>query len=201
MSPTRTSTECAVGRRRVLAGLLVALLVLAVPLSTSADEALWALLKDGGQVVLLRHTITTPGVGDPAGFRVEDCASQRNLTEQGREDARRIGAAFRDRGVPVGRVLSSRFCRCLETARLAFGKAEPHPPLDNLFHDRSREPERAGAIRALAAERPEGGNLILVTHGINIQAAIGLQPAPGEIVVVTPRANGRYEVRGRIPPP
>jgi phosphohistidine phosphatase SixA len=178
--------------------LLVALLVLATPSSVAASEALWALLKDGGQVVLLRHTITTPGVGDPDGFRVEDCASQRNLTEQGRQDARRLGAGFQTRGVPVGRVLSSRFCRCLETGRLAFGKAEAYPPLDNLFHDRGREAERAGAIRTLAAERPEGGNLILVTHGININAAVGLQPAPGEMIVVTPRGNGRYEVRGRI---
>jgi broad specificity phosphatase PhoE len=182
-------------------GGLVALLVLITPVDTTASEALWALLKDGGQVVLVRHTITTPGVGDPDGFRVEDCASQRNLTEQGREDARRLGAAFRARGVPVGRVLSSRFCRCLETGRLAFGKAEAYPPLDNLFHDRGREAERAQAIRGLAAERPEAGNLILVTHGININAAVGIQPAPGEMVIVTPRGQGRYEVRGRLPPP
>jgi broad specificity phosphatase PhoE len=185
---------------RVLAPLVLALLA-GLPTPAAASEALWALLKDGGQVVLLRHTITTPGVGDPDGFRVEDCASQRNLTEQGREDARRLGAAFRGRGVPVGRVLSSRFCRCLETARLAFGKAEAYPLLDNLFHDRDREAERAGAIRALATQRPEGGNLIAVTHGINIQAAVGVQPAPGEMIVVTPRAGGRYEVRGRMPLP
>jgi broad specificity phosphatase PhoE len=185
---------------RALAPIALALLVW-LPTPATASEALWALLKDGGQVVLLRHTITTTGVGDPDGFRVEDCASQRNLTEQGREDARRLGAAFRARGVPVGRVLSSRFCRCLETARLAFGKAEAYPPLDNLFHDRGREPERAGAIRALAAQRPDDGNLVLVTHGINIQAAVGLQPAPGEMIVVTPRGDGRYEVRGRIPLP
>lgn len=185
---------------RAVAPIVLALLVWPATAAT-ASEALWNLLKDGGQVVLLRHTITTPGVGDPDGFRVEDCASQRNLTEQGREDARRLGAAFRARGVPVGRVLSSRFCRCLETARLAFGQAEAYPPLDNLFHDRGREAERARAIRALAVERPEGGNLVLVTHGINIQAAVGLQPAPGEMIIVTPRTDGRYEVRGRIPLP
>lgn len=180
---------------------LVALLVLITPSGATASEVLWALLKDGGQVVLVRHTITTPGVGDPDGFRVEDCASQRNLTDPGREDARRLGAAFRARGVPVGRVLSSRFCRCLETGRLAFEKAEAYPPLDNLYHDRGREAERAGAIRALAAEPPQGGNLILVTHGININAAVGLPPAPGEMIIVTPRGNGRYDVRGRIPLP
>ncbi len=180
---------------------LLAALLLAPAAPAAASEELWALLKGGGQVVLLRHTATTPGVGDPAGFRLEDCASQRNLSDRGRQDARGIGAAFRARGIPVGRVLSSRFCRCVETARLAFGTAEAHPPLDNLFHDRSREPERAAAIRALAGERPSAGNLIVVTHGVNIRAALGVHPAQGEMVVVTPRGHDAYEVRGRIPVP
>ncbi len=184
-----------------MSGLLVGLLVLAGPSSVVASEALWDMLKAGGLVVLLRHTTTIPGVGDPPDFRVEDCAGQRNLSEQGREEARRIGAAFRARGIPVGQVLSSRFCRCLETAQLAFGRAEPHPPLDNLFHDRSREPERAAAIRTLAGTPPATGNVILVTHGINIAAAIGIQPAQGEMIVITPCAQGTFEVRGRIPPP
>jgi broad specificity phosphatase PhoE len=180
--------------------LLAALLVLALPSSAGASEALWDLLAGGGQVVLLRHATTTPGVGDPPGFRVEDCPSQRNLSEPGRDEARRLGAAFRARKIPVGRVLSSRFCRCLETAQLAFGRAEPHPPLDNLIHDRSREPERAAAIRARAGTPPTSGNVILVTHGININAAVGIQPAQSEMIVITPR-GGAFEVRGRIPPP
>lgn len=180
---------------------LMALLVLVLPTGAGASEALWDLLGAGGQVVLLRHATTTPGVGDPPGFRVEECASQRNLSEAGRDEARRLGAAFRARNIPVGRVLSSRFCRCLETAQLAFGRAEPHPPLDNLIHDRSREPERAAAIRSIASEPPRTGNVILVTHGINIAAAVGIQPAQGEMVVITPRGKGAFEVRGRIPPP
>jgi phosphohistidine phosphatase SixA len=63
----------------------------------------------------MRHAVTTPGVGDPAGFRLDDCSTQRNLTDAGREDARRVGGTFRTRGIPVGRVLSSPWCRCLET--------------------------------------------------------------------------------------
>ncbi len=184
-----------------MSGLLVGLFVLAGPSSVAASEALWEALKGGGQVVLLRHATTTPGVGDPPGFRVEDCRSQRNLSDQGRDEARRLGAAFRARGIPVGQVLSSRFCRCLETGQLAFGRAEPHPPLDNLIHDRSREPERSVAIRLIAGTRPASGNVIVVTHGINIGAAIGIHPAQGEMIVITPRGDGTFEVRGRIPPP
>ena len=101
-------------------------LVLAVPGAAAASDQLWALLKGGGQVILIRHAITTPGVGDPPGMRLDDCSTQRNLTDEGRRDARRLGEAFRARGIPVGRVLSSPWCRCLETARLAF-ESRPKP--------------------------------------------------------------------------
>ena len=123
-------------------------LSLLAPTSAGADEALWALLRGGGQVVLMRHATTTPGVGDPPGFRLGDCPTQRNLTDAGRDEARRIGAAFRSRDVPVGRVLSSRWCRCLETAQLAFGRAEPWDALDSIFEDRA---PRAGAHPGRAA--------------------------------------------------
>src|SRR5262249_39419858 len=93
---------------------LLAALVLRAPAAAVADDAVWELLRGGAQIVLMRHTITTPGVGDPVGFRLDDCATQRNLTDGGREDARRVGAAFRQRAIPVGRVLSSPWCRCLE---------------------------------------------------------------------------------------
>jgi phosphohistidine phosphatase SixA len=166
----------------------------------AANEALWELLRGGGQVVLMRHASTTPGVGDPPGFRLEDCATQRNLTEAGRQEARRIGAVFQDRGVPVGRVLSSRWCRCLETARLAFGRAEHWASLDSNFEDRSREPERTAAIRARASQRVERGNLILVTHGANIAPVTGSQPTPGEFFVLTPEGGGRFRIAGRLAP-
>jgi phosphohistidine phosphatase SixA len=107
---------------------LTALLVLVLPSSVGASEPLWDLLAGGGQVVLLRHATTTPGVGDPPGFRVEECASQRNLSGAGRDEARRLGAAFRARNIPVGRVLSSRFCRCLETAHLRSDGPNPIRP-------------------------------------------------------------------------
>jgi len=185
------------GRLTVVA---LAALLLALPAVAGASDALWELLRGGGSVVLIRHTTTTPGVGDPPGFRLDDCATQRNLTEAGRAEARRIGAAFRARGIPVGRVLSSRWCRCLETARLAFGRAEPWPSLHSLFEDRSREPERTRAVRQLAGERPGGGNLVLVTHGANILPVTGIHPAQGELVVLTPEGGGRFRVAGRLPP-
>ncbi len=186
--------------QRVVPAAAASLLLLCVPATASGDEALWALLKGGGQVVVMRHASTDPGVGDPPGFRLEDCTTQRNLSPKGREEARRVGAAFRARGIPVGRVLSSQWCRCLETARLAFGTAEPWPALNSFFDDRSREPEQTRAARAVAGERPAAGNLVLVTHQVNISALAGVFPAPGEIVVLTPQGKGSFRVAGRLAP-
>lgn len=178
---------------------LLAALLVGVPATAGAADALWALLKGGGQVVVMRHASTEPGLGDPPGFRLDDCTTQRNLSAVGREEARRLGVAFRARGVPLGRVLSSRWCRCLETARLAFGRVEPWPPLDSFFDERSRGPEQTRAARALAGERPAEDNLILVTHQVNIGALTGVFPASGEMVILTPQGGGQFRVAGRLP--
>jgi len=184
--------------------LAMALLLLATPALAGparADEGLWQRLAAGGQVVLLRHGTTTPGVGDPTGFRLDDCATQRNLTEAGREESRRIGAALKARAIPVERVLSSPWCRCLETARLAFGSAEPWEPLSSLFADRTRQAEQTRAFRTLAGAKRAGGNTILVTHGANIVTFVGVSPAMAEMVIVTPQGNGTFTVAGRLPAP
>jgi phosphohistidine phosphatase SixA len=180
---------------------LIALVVLILaPSPARADDALWELLRGGGQVVLMRHAVTTPGVGDPPGFRIDDCATQRNLTDEGRADARRVGAAFRTRAIPVGRVLSSPWCRCVETARLAFGGSEVWTPLSNLFDNRAREPEQMRALREVAGRRPAGGNLLLITHGSVVLPLAGIQPAPAELVILTPDNAGRFRVAGRMAP-
>src|SRR3546814_19163678 len=96
--------------------------------AAETEEALWAALKQGGHVAIMRHA-TAPGFGDPEGFRLNDCSTQRNLSDAGRAQARRIGDAIRAHGVTIGRVLSSRWCRCLETAALlGLGPVEAYPP-------------------------------------------------------------------------
>jgi len=179
------------------AGLVVVLVLLGLG-SARAAEPVWDALRGGGQIVMLRHASTEPGLGDPPGFRLDDCATQRNLSEAGRAEARRIGAAFLRRAVPVARVLSSRWCRCVETARLAFGRVEPWASLDSFFDDRSREPQQTRAVRALIAEPLTGGNLILVTHQVNITALTGIAPAMGEMVVLSPEPRGSFKIVGRL---
>jgi len=181
-------------RRRFLASTAA---LACAPLA-AADPDLWQRLQSGGYVLLIRHAATDPGIGDPPGFRLADCSTQRNLSEQGRRDARAIGAAFRQRGIPLGPVLSSRWCRCLDTARLAFGRVEEAPMLDSMF----RDGEAAGRAKVREVLARTGAfqdkrNLVLVTHDVNIRALVNETVAQGEIVVARPGPE-RLEVIGRL---
>ena len=167
-----------------------------------ADDALWAALRGGGHVALMRHA-TAPGVGDPEGFRLGDCSTQRNLSSAGRDEARRIGERFRQQGMAVARVHSSQWCRCLETAQLlGLGEVTAFPGLNSFFRDGAREAAQTAAVRELikaSAARPtaHAGPLVLVTHQVNITALSGVYPASGEIVVL--RVDGEaLTVVGRL---
>ena len=168
----------------------------------AVDDSVWALLKQGNNIVLLRHARTTPGVGDPPGFTLGRCETQRNLSEQGRADAQAVGAAFRQRAIPVDSVLSSRWCRALDTATLAFGKVSPAPMLDSIFKDRvaSDDGAKRDAVFALLAARRGAGNIVLVTHAVNIEALTGVSPASGEIVVTRLSGPRTLLVLGRGAP-
>jgi broad specificity phosphatase PhoE len=159
---------------------------------------LWALLQQGGHVVLVRHAVTSSGVGDPPGMRVDDCATQRNLSDAGRDEARRLGAAFAERGVPIERVLTSPWCRCIETARIAFGDASAWPALGNLFGRPERRDEQLRALRPVVGTLRQGGNLVLVSHGSTIAALTGISPDTTELVIVRPGGDGRFDVAGRL---
>jgi len=185
--------------RYLMVAATLVLAFLATPLSASADEALWRELAEGGPVVLMRHALA-PGVGDPAEFRLGDCATQRNLDAEGRAQARAIGERFRAHGIERARVYSSQWCRCLETARLlGLGEVVAAPTLNSFFRDRAAKAERgAGALALIASEVEAGdGPLVLVTHQVNITALTGVFPASGELILVRAAAEG-IEVVGRI---
>ncbi|MET0217800.1 MAG: histidine phosphatase family protein [Burkholderiales bacterium] len=182
--------------RRAFGGIVgVTLTLLAA--AANADELLWAALKEGGHVILIRHATTDPGTGDPPGFKLGDCSTQRNLSEAGRIEARRIGDAFAQRSIPVGEVRSSRWCRCLDTARIAFGSAQPWAMLDSLFADPAREAERTAAVKAFVLDYERGANAILVTHARNIAALVGSALAQGEMVILK-SDHDRVKVLGRL---
>ncbi|MCE2946866.1 MAG: histidine phosphatase family protein [bacterium] len=197
-----------------LALLLCCTVVAALPAraaaaSTDAEPA-WAALRGGGVVVLLRHARTVPGVGDPPGFRLDDCSTQRNLSDAGREQARRLGEAFRAAGVPLGEVLSSRWCRCIDTANEAFGRVAPWPTADSFFDAAlatggpdSRSRQTAELRKRVAAHRGRDV-LVVVTHQVNITALTGIYPAMGEAVILRPAprgAAGGFTIEARLPMP
>jgi broad specificity phosphatase PhoE len=191
--------------RSATARWLFAIAFLAWPGWAAADEALWALLKGGGHVVLIRHAQTNPGVGDPPGMRLEDCSTQRNLSDQGREDAIALGQEFRRRGVSIAELLSSPWCRCLETARLAFRRdPEVHKALSNLYGRAEHAGRQVAQLNALIARgirnggESRRGNLVLLTHGSTIHAVTGVSPASGEMVVLSRQSDGGFRVAGRI---
>jgi phosphohistidine phosphatase SixA len=182
--------------------LRIALIAVAalLALPAAATEAGWELLREGGHVVLLRHAmIAGGGSGEPANFDVNDCKTQRNLSETGREQADRMGVLFSVRAAETERVLSSRYCRCLETAEYAFDeiKAEPFDALDPLPADPAQAKKQEQAIIEAVKSFSGSGNLIMITHLENILALTGINARHGEAIIV--RADGdKLKVLGRI---
>jgi len=173
---------------------IVLLLFFAV--EARATEAGWALLRDGEHVVLLRNAMA-PGAADPANFDIEKCSTQRNLSERGKQQARKIGALFAARAAPTERVLTSRYCRTKETARLAFGSAEDLALLDPPPADEKARKEQISAILKEVRDYSGSGNLILVTHLETIEAITGQPAREGEAVIVG-AGEDSVRVLGRI---
>lgn len=179
------------------------LAALAAPLARGEDEAArtWKRLREGGHVILLRHASTVPGVGDPKEFRLGDCATQRNLSEEGRAESRRLGERLKAERVPVGAVYTSPWCRCRETAMLAFGRAEDWEPLSSFFDHPHREAADTESLKKRIAgysRRPKGPNVVMVTHNVNIAALTKLSVAQSEMVVVRPDGCCSLKVVGRL---
>ncbi|MEQ1950501.1 histidine phosphatase family protein [Mesorhizobium yinganensis] len=177
--------------------LFAALMLLLFAGPAVATEAGWALLREGGYVVLLRHAMAGGGA-EPANFDIEKCATQRNLSERGKQQARKIGALFAARAAPVERVLSSRYCRCLDTARLAF-EAEPEifEPLDPPKQDEREKAAQLKAIMDVITGFAGSDNLVMVTNAEDIQALAGVSAREGEAIIVRPDGE-RLHVLGRI---
>ena len=187
-----------IGATVIVAALLTGLL--SAPAAAS-DEA-WQALRQGGTVALMRHA-RAPGTGDPAGFRLGDCSTQRNLSVEGREQARALGARFAAERIRIARVLSSRWCRALETATIGFGDGvEQLPALDSFFDERGARESRTEALRRLVEEwSARDGVLVLVTHQVNVTALTGSSVGEGEVLVLAPRQAG-FTLVGtiRVPP-
>src|SRR5262245_36996580 len=184
--------------------IVLAISLIVIPMAAADDSPdAWAALASGGHVALIRHGNAPPGFGgDPPGFRLDDCSTQRNLDDKGRTQAKALGDAFRSHGVQVDRVLSSPVCRCLDTASLmAVGSVERSMAL---------LPDRDGSNRIRLRELKEivsnwrgPGTLVLVTHGFTIEPLVGTIPQQAETLVLKPMpgSEAAVDLVGRIEPP
>lgn len=164
------------------------------------EARIWARLRQGkGYVILLRHALA-PGTGDPANFRLGDCSTQRNLSSAGRRQASQIGEVVRQQKIVVAQVLSSQWCRCLETASLLqLGPVKPFPVLNSFFQDRSTEAAQTEQLRRfILANRNNPGVTIMVTHQVNITAISNIVPPAGSAVVMRPDASDQIELVGQL---
>lgn len=187
---------------RISTGLAVAMGLTGMLAPASADEAAaWAALRQGGHAALMRHADAPGGAGDPPGFRLDDCRTQRNLSDKGRAESKAVGERLKIEGVKVGQVLSSPWCRCLETAQLLeVGPVEVAATFSNAFVLSDRRQALTAGAATIIREWTGPGTLLIVTHGANIQALTGSNPASGDLVVVARSDAGLREV-GRIPVP
>ena len=179
--------------------MLTALLLSALtgPMPAQAGDD-WRAVQ-AGTAVLFRHALA-PGVGDPAGFQLGDCSTQRNLSDEGRAQARALGQAFKTRSITVGAVWSSQWCRTRETADIAFSqRRQDQPSFNSFFAQTHLAAEQTRAVQALLASWRGPGVLVVVTHQVNITALTGVVPASGEGVVVRSTPQG-LQVLGRVAP-
>jgi len=152
---------------------------------------LWAEAKEGDKIILIRHALA-PGGGDPPGFKIDDCKTQRNLDKVGIEQSKAIGKLFKKNKIPVDKVLSSQWCRCKDTAKYAFKNYFEFSALNSTFQSSfaKNEPKQLKQLRTFINDWDgDGGNLVLITHYSIITAITNAVPSSGEIVITDKKFN------------
>lgn len=162
-----------------------------------AAPTLGWLARQGG-VLLIRHASTEPGLGDPPGFTLGQCQTQRNLSETGRAEARAMGVWFDQHGLQPQEVLSSQWCRCLDTARLALGRGQPWPALNSTFAGQGQPQRQLAELRERLSQLPAGALQVWVTHQVIMTALTDAYPAMGEGFLLNSR--GQMLARGMMAP-
>ena len=183
---------------------LILLISLSIQPSYASELLIWDKLSASsakGYVLLLRHSLA-PGVGDPENFKLGDCSTQRNLSQEGRDDAAEIGAWIKRQKVKIYRVESSRWCRARQTAKLLdIGKVKLNKNLDSLFRESDLEshPKTLKTKQQILNHRNKSGLLVLVGHYVNIAALVGVGVDSGEGLIVKANKNGVIKVLGATP--
>lgn len=165
-----------------------------------AQENEWKTWQQPGVHAIMRHA-NAPGFGDPEGFTLGQCQTQRNLDETGRQDARALGKQIKQRGIEFTAVYSSQWCRCLETAKeINAGRVVELPALNSFFQNRSNSSPQTDALKAHIAALKPTDKVLYVTHQVNTTALTSVYPSAGEVVLFKMGPEGQIQVLGRLDP-
>ncbi|MDA8485949.1 histidine phosphatase family protein [Pseudomonas resinovorans] len=163
--------------------ILTLIALLALPLAADQKSA-WQALREGKAFLLLRHT-AAPGAGDPEGFRLGDCSTQRNLSDRGRQEARRWGKLLVRRKVEQPRLYTSNWCRAQDTAQeMGLGAVETLSALDSFFSDPDSQAAQTVELRKAIDKVPKDRPVVMVSHQVNIKALTGVEPRNGEGLII-----------------
>ncbi|MBW4935847.1 histidine phosphatase family protein [Marinobacter sp. F4206] len=185
--------------KALASGLLA--LILSLPAAASDDQTdAWQALREGNAVLMMRHALA-PGTGDPANFKLDDCSTQRNLNETGREQARAWKPFLAEHGITGARVYSSQWCRCMDTAtEMDMGEVTGWPQLNSFFQNRGDGPQQTRETIEGVNAMGEGEPIILVSHQVNTTALTGIYPASNEGVIIALPLSDSPEILARVAP-
>ena len=183
-------------KNKIISLILSLILFSLFSLQINASEQAWNLAEEGDKIILIRHSLA-PGGGDPPGFKIDDCKTQRNLNRKGINQSKKIGKLFKKNKISVDQVLSSQWCRCKDTAKYAFGNFKELTALNSTFQSpyNKNEPKQLKELYNFVKKwEGNGKNLVLITHYSIITAVTNAVPSSGEIVIT----DKNFEVLGTI---
>ena len=182
--------------KKKIISLSISLFVIFFSSQLNASDQAWNLVQEGNKILLIRHSLA-PGGGDPPGFKINDCKTQRNLNRTGINQSKKIGKLFKKNKVPVDQVLSSQWCRCKDTAKYAFGNFKEFAALNSTFqspYNKNEGKQLKELYKFIKKWDGKGKNLVLITHYSIITAVTNAVPSSGEIVI----ADKNFKVIGTI---
>ena len=170
---------------------LITIIFSLISLHTYSSEPNWKPAQEGNKIILIRHALA-PGGGDPEGFKIKDCKTQRNLNEIGINQSKKIGKLFKEKKIRIDQVLSSQWCRCKDTAKYAFGNFKEFSALNSTFSppfDKNEKRQIKELKSFVKNWDGQGKNLVLVTHYVVILAMTGEAPSSGELIITDKNFN------------
>ena len=178
--------------------ILIIFLILTNSIKADIEISVLKKLKSGGNLIFIRHAYA-PGGGDPEYFNINDCLTQRNLNNDGREQAKNIGIFFKENKIPIDKIISSEWCRCKETAKIAFGTFETKNFLNSFFSEKfsKNKINQIKDLKKYIENWDSKKNLVFVTHYVVISEVMNYNPSSGEIVISDKRLKkiGNVEIK------